>query len=134
MAPCPVCKSRMSPNSPTLSCASAPRPRTSPSRSTCAPGLSRMHASQPWMRSLTGQVAAPAVQYHWKPRYRGSTPSAIVVEASVVGAAHDGDPARNRLRVERLTAPERVDLETASVWRRQVGEGVMDPLRAALAL
>src|ERR1035441_869296 len=98
-----------------------------------------MQASQPWMRSLTGQVAAPAVQYHWKPRYRRSTPTLIVVDASVVAAAlsvngHDGNQARNRLRGERLTAPELVDLETASVWRRQVREGVMDARRAALAL
>jgi predicted nucleic acid-binding protein len=63
----------------------------------------------------------------------------IVVDASVVAVAladdgDDGDHARNRLRGERLTAPELVDLETASVWRRQVREGFMDARRAALAL
>lgn len=63
----------------------------------------------------------------------------IVVDASVVAVAlgddgHDGDHARNRLRGERLTAPELVDLETASVWRRQVRDGFMDARRAALAL
>lgn len=63
----------------------------------------------------------------------------IVVDASVVAVAladdgHDGDNARNRLRGERLTAPELVDLETASVWRRQVREGFLDVRRAALAL
>ncbi|HEY3952735.1 MAG TPA: type II toxin-antitoxin system VapC family toxin [Streptosporangiaceae bacterium] len=63
----------------------------------------------------------------------------IVVDASVVAVAladdgHDGDLARSRLRGERLAAPELVDLETASVWRRQVREGFMDARRAALAL
>jgi predicted nucleic acid-binding protein len=63
----------------------------------------------------------------------------IVVDASVVAVAladdgHDGDSARARLRGERLTAPELVDLEVASVWRRQVREGAMDTRRAALAL
>jgi predicted nucleic acid-binding protein len=63
----------------------------------------------------------------------------IVVDASVVAVAladdgHDGDHARNRLRGERLTAPELVDLETTSVWRRQVREGFMDARRASLAL
>jgi predicted nucleic acid-binding protein len=63
----------------------------------------------------------------------------IVVDASVVAVAladdgHDGDHARHRLRGERLTAPDLVDLETASVWRRQVREGFMDTRRAALAL
>ena len=63
----------------------------------------------------------------------------IVVDASVVAVAlgddgRDGDHVRNRLRGERLTAPELVDLETASVWRRQVRAGFMDARRAALAL
>jgi predicted nucleic acid-binding protein len=63
----------------------------------------------------------------------------IVVDASVVAVAladdgHDGDSARARLRGERLTAPELVDLEVASVWRRQMREGAMDARRAALAL
>jgi predicted nucleic acid-binding protein len=63
----------------------------------------------------------------------------IVVDASVLAVAlgddgHDGDSARARLRGERLTAPELVDLEVASVWRRQVREGAMDARRAALAL
>jgi predicted nucleic acid-binding protein len=46
----------------------------------------------------------------------------------------DGDQARARLRGERLTAPELVDLEVTSVWRRQVRDGAMDARRAALAL
>ena len=63
----------------------------------------------------------------------------ITVDASVVAVAladdgHDGDHARARLRGERLTAPELVDLEVTSVWRRQVREGAIDARRAALAL
>jgi predicted nucleic acid-binding protein len=63
----------------------------------------------------------------------------IAVDASVVAVAladdgHDGDHARARLRGERLTAPELVDLEVTSVWRRQVREGAIDARRAALAL
>jgi predicted nucleic acid-binding protein len=63
----------------------------------------------------------------------------IAVDASVVAVAladdgHDGDHARTRLRGERLTAPELVDLEVTSVWRRQVRKGAIDARRAALAL
>jgi predicted nucleic acid-binding protein len=63
----------------------------------------------------------------------------IVVDASVLATGlgddgPDGDKARARLRGERLTAPELVDLEVVSVWRRQVRTGAMDPRRAALAL
>ena len=63
----------------------------------------------------------------------------IAVDASVVAVAladdsHDGDYARARLRGERLTAPELVDLEVASVWRRQIRDGAMNARRAVLAL
>jgi predicted nucleic acid-binding protein len=63
----------------------------------------------------------------------------IVVDASVLAVAladdgHDGDLARARLRGERLAAPELVDLEVTSVWRRQMCDGAMDARRAALAL
>jgi predicted nucleic acid-binding protein len=63
----------------------------------------------------------------------------IAVDPSVrafalADAGLDGDHARARLRGERLTAPELVDLEVTSVWRRQVREGAMDGRRAALAL
>ncbi len=63
----------------------------------------------------------------------------IVVDASVLATAlgddgPDGDRARARLRGERLSAPELVDLEVASVMRRQVQGGEVDIRRAALAL
>jgi predicted nucleic acid-binding protein len=63
----------------------------------------------------------------------------IAVDASILAVALaddglDGDHVRTRLRGERLTAPELVDLEVASVWRRQMRLGAMDARRAALAL
>jgi predicted nucleic acid-binding protein len=63
----------------------------------------------------------------------------IVVDASVLVAAladdaDGGDFARQRLRGERLFAPDLVDLEVLSVLRRQVGRGRMPLRRAALAI
>jgi predicted nucleic acid-binding protein len=59
----------------------------------------------------------------------------VVVDASVLATAlgddgDDGDSARERLRGEELVAPEIVDLEVTSVWRRTL----TDKRRAALAL
>ncbi len=63
----------------------------------------------------------------------------IVVDASVLVVAladddQDGDAARARLRGESLAAPELVDLEVASVLRRQARRGALDDRRARLAL
>lgn len=63
----------------------------------------------------------------------------IVVDASVLASALgddgvDGARARGRLAGERLFAPEIVDLEVASVWRRAVGAKRLDPRRALQAL
>ena len=63
----------------------------------------------------------------------------LVVDASVLVTAlgdddRDGDLARARLRGERLLAPEVVDLEVASVLRRQLLAGLVDERRARLAL
>ena len=63
----------------------------------------------------------------------------IVVDASVVVVAladdaRDGDSARARLRGERLSAPELLDLEVTSVLRRHVLRGAIGARRAALAL
>jgi predicted nucleic acid-binding protein len=63
----------------------------------------------------------------------------IVVDASVLAVAlgddgPDGDSARARLRGERLSAPELIDLEVVSVWRRQVRQGAIDARRAGQAM
>jgi predicted nucleic acid-binding protein len=63
----------------------------------------------------------------------------LVVDASVIVAAladdgPDGDQARGRLRGERLAAPELIDLEVASVLRRQMRAKAIDARRANLAL
>lgn len=63
----------------------------------------------------------------------------IVVDASTVvtGLADDGpdgDRVRERLRGERLTAPQVIDLEVTSAWRRLVTAGRLDDRRARLAL
>jgi predicted nucleic acid-binding protein len=63
----------------------------------------------------------------------------IVVDASIVAVAladdgPDGDSARARLRGEDLTAPELLDLEVASVLRKQHATGALDDRRVALAL
>lgn len=63
----------------------------------------------------------------------------IVVDASALVPAladdgRDGDAARARLREQALVAPELIDLETASVIRRQLQAGKLDARRAAFAL
>jgi predicted nucleic acid-binding protein len=63
----------------------------------------------------------------------------IVVDASVLAPAlsddgQHGDIARERLRGEPLVAPAVIDLEVASVWRRQSRAGGLPERRAALAL
>jgi predicted nucleic acid-binding protein len=63
----------------------------------------------------------------------------LVVDASVLVVAladdgPDGDQARARLRGEQLAAPELLDVEVASVLRRQVRLRAVDPRRAELAL
>lgn len=63
----------------------------------------------------------------------------IVVDASVVAPAladdgPDGDRARSRLTGEALAAPDLIDLEVASVFRRLVSSGELPLRRAELAL
>jgi predicted nucleic acid-binding protein len=63
----------------------------------------------------------------------------LVVDASVLATAladdgPDGDHARARLRSERLAAPELIDLEVASVLRRQMQANAVNARRASLAL
>ena len=63
----------------------------------------------------------------------------IVVDASVLAVAlgddgTDGQQARQRLADETLVAPELVDLEVVSVWRRHVAAKLMPARRADAAL
>lgn len=63
----------------------------------------------------------------------------IVVDASIIASAlgddaSDGERARKRLAGERLAAPELIDLEVASVWRRAAGAGRLEGKRAHQAL
>jgi predicted nucleic acid-binding protein len=63
----------------------------------------------------------------------------IVVDASVVVTAladdgPDGDRTRDRLRGDRLFAPQLLDIEVASAWRRLAAAGALDERRAQLAL
>jgi predicted nucleic acid-binding protein len=63
----------------------------------------------------------------------------IVVDASVLASAladdgDDGDRARERLRGERLVAPELADLEVVSVLRRAARSGRLDERRSTQAL
>jgi predicted nucleic acid-binding protein len=63
----------------------------------------------------------------------------IVVDASVLAVAladdgEDGDLTRAELATaRRLSAPQVVDLEVTSVWRRAARSGRLEPRRAALA-
>ncbi len=62
-----------------------------------------------------------------------------VVDASIVASAlgddgSDGERARQRLAGERLFAPELLDLEVASVWRRAARAGRLGERRASQAL
>ena len=63
----------------------------------------------------------------------------IVVDASVLAPALaddgvDGDRARARLRDQALTAPELIDLEVASVFRRLSRAGQLPARRSEMAL
>lgn len=63
----------------------------------------------------------------------------IVVDASVLAPAladdtPDGDASRACLRGDTLAAPDLIDLEVTSVWRRQVTSGQLEVRRADLAV
>lgn len=63
----------------------------------------------------------------------------IVVDASIVASAlgddgDDGTHARTRMAGEQLAAPELLDLEVASVWRRALAAGRLGEQRAGQAL
>ncbi len=72
-------------------------------------------------------------------RRRRCEATVLVVDASVLAVAladdaADGDRARARLYGEDLAATELLDLEVASVLRRQASTGLLSPRRADLAL
>ena len=56
--------------------------------------------------------------------------SAVVLALGQDGPA--GEAARERLSGERLVAPELLDVEVVSAWRRHEAAGRLDPKRAAL--
>lgn len=63
----------------------------------------------------------------------------IVVDASVLAVAlgddgNDGERFRERLTGETLVAPELIDLEMISVWRRRVSAKLMTVRRATAAV
>jgi predicted nucleic acid-binding protein len=63
----------------------------------------------------------------------------IVADASVIAPAladdgGDGERARSHLIDQRLAAPELLDLEVASVWRRAARAGRLEGRRARQAL
>jgi predicted nucleic acid-binding protein len=91
------------------------------------------------MKFWTGPAGAPAARYRLRLLSSPSGPTVIVVDASVVVVAladdgEDGDLARARLRGEQLSAPELLDLEVASVLRRQARRGEIGSRRVAMAL
>lgn len=68
-----------------------------------------------------------------------SGPSVIVVDASVLAVAlgddgNEGQRCRERLGGEVLIAPELIDLEVISVWRRHVTAKLMTARRAKAAV
>jgi len=73
------------------------------------------------------------------PRWPTFGRNVLVVDASVLAVAlgddgPDGRQARRRLTDETLTAPELIDLEVASVWRRHVAAKLMTARRAGAAV
>jgi predicted nucleic acid-binding protein len=91
------------------------------------------------MRFSTASVDAMVVAYLSRLRSITFGQNVIVVDASVLAVAlgddgTDGEHARERLAGETLVAPELVDLEVASVWRRHVAAKLMPARRAASAL
>lgn len=81
----------------------------------------------------------PEARYLSPRRRHPSVPTVIVVDAGIIATTlgddgPDGDKCRRRLRGETLAAPELIDLEVTSVFRKLSAEGRMDERRARLAL
>jgi hypothetical protein len=87
-----------------------------------------MRVAQPSTRCSTGRAAGPEAASRSRRRSRLFARTVQVVDASVLVVAladdgADGDRAGLRLRGEELVAPELIDLEVASVLRKQVAAG-----------
>ena len=87
--------------------------------------------------TASAHVEAAGCPLRLLPKTFGQT--VIVVDASVLAVAlgndgPDGHHARERLVDETLEAPELVDLEVVSVWRRHVAARLMPARRAAGAI
>ena len=142
MAPCPACRSKTFPTRPIAIL----RRRACRARHQSLQEYLRRRlieeakGSRPWTRCSTERGAARAVRCHSQAATEctcGKT--VIVVDASVLAVAlgddgADGERARVRLTDEVLAAPELVDLEAVSVWRRHVAAKLMTARRAALAV
>ena len=59
---------------------------------------------------------------------------ASILAPNILAPDSDGDAARGGPRGQALATPERIDLEVASVWRRQVMAGQLETRRADLAV
>jgi hypothetical protein len=91
------------------------------------------------MRPSTASPHAVVAAYLLRPLSITFGQNVIVVDGSVLAVAlgdggTDGQQARARLADETLVAPELVDLEVVSVWRRHVAAKLMPARRAAGAL
>jgi len=92
-----------------------------------------------WMRFSTASPHAVVAAYLLGLLLITFGRNVIVVDASVLAVAlgddgTDGQQARERLTDETLVAPEVVDLEVVSVWRRHVAAKLMAARRAAGAV
>jgi predicted nucleic acid-binding protein len=92
-----------------------------------------------WMRFSTASPHAVVAAYLLRLLSITFGQNVIVVDASVLAVAlgddlADGQHARQRLAEETLVAPELIDLEVVSVWRRHVAAKLMPARRAASAV
>lgn len=126
----------------TPSCGGARRRPASRCRNTCSAGLQERHGRQAsrtcWRRSEdAGGTVLPTGRRRSRPRRQGR--ALIDIDASVVVVALGEDTkagalTRERLAREQLVAPEILDLEVLSTWRRLSRRGLLPLGRAAKAV
>lgn len=139
MAPCLVCRSKTFRRTPTEFSGSEPHAHINPYRNTFEVVSSPRRINPRWMRySIASPPAVVAACLSDLPSATSGR-IVIVVDASVLAVAlgddaSDGRLARERLADETLAAPELIDLEVVSVWRRQVAAKRMPARRAASAV